>query len=359
LLAFLNRRVRAVGPLVLAFMVAGVTGAVLIPDLATSSDALIRASVRIGGVLGLGGEDIFVALHLVGFVALGILGWWLLRWIGRRYQLKRMSDQSLTLDAMWLLFAVVHASVLTTGGWAWIFAGPVAFVAYKLVVRAGFGLFMRPTRGDAEGPMLLLLRVFSLGGRSERLFDALSKRWLRAGSISLIAGPDLVTSTVKPHEFLDYLGGRLSRQFVQGRADLAERLSRMDIRPDPDGRHRVNDFFCHMDTWQITMRRLAARSDAVLMDLRSFSPANQGCLYELEQLLGLVPLEDVVLVVDDTTDRPFLAATLQTLWQSVPADSPNRGLGAPQIRLFQVSSGSPEEVRALLKSLFGAQPQMG
>jgi hypothetical protein len=164
---------------------------------------------------------------------------------------------------------------------------------------------------------------------------------------------------VKPHEFLDYLGGRLSRQFVQGRADLAERLSRMDIRPDPDGRHRVNDFFCHMDTWQITMRRLAARSDAVLMDLRSFSPANQGCLYELEQLLGLVPLEDVVLVVDDTTDRPFLAATLQTLWQSVPADSPNRGLGAPQIRLFQVSSGSPEEVRALLKSLFGAQPQMG
>jgi hypothetical protein len=116
--------------------------------------------------------------------------------------------------------------------------------------------------------------------------------------------------------------------------------------------------FCHLDTWQITMRRLAARSDAVLMDLRSFSPANQGCLYELEQLLGLVPLEDVVLVVDDTTDRPFLAATLQALWQNVPANSPNRGLGANQIRLFQVSSGSPGEVRALLKSLFGAQPQI-
>jgi hypothetical protein len=132
----------------------------------------------------------------------------------------------------------------------------------------------------------------------------------------------------------------------------------MDIRPDPDGRHRVNDFFCYVDTWQITMRRLAARSDAVLMDLRSFSPANQGCLYELEQLLGLVPLEDVVLVVDDTTDRPFLAATLQTLWQRVPADSPNRGLDASQIRLSQVESGSAGEVRALLKSLFGAQPQM-
>jgi hypothetical protein len=232
----------------------------------------------------------------------------------------------------------------------------LAFVAYKLVVRVGFAVLIKPPADDAERPMLLLLRVFSLGQRSERLFDALSKQWLQVGSMGLISGPDLVTAIVKPHEFLDFVGGRLSRQFVQGEADLEERLSRFDTQPDPDGRHRVNDFFCHVDTWQMTMRRLAARSDVVLMDLRSFSPANHGCIYELEQLLGSVPLGDVVLVVDDTTDGPFLAQTLQTLWQKVPADSPNRGLGAPHVRLFQVSSGTPEEVRALLSCLFGAQP---
>ena len=63
---------------------------------------------------------------------------------------------------------------------------------------------------DDDEPTLLLLRVFALGHRSERLFDALSKRWLRAGSISMIAGPDLVTSTVEPHEFLDFINVRTS-----------------------------------------------------------------------------------------------------------------------------------------------------
>ena len=69
--------------------------------------------------------------------------------------------------------------------------------------------------------------------------DGLSKRWLRVGSISMIAGPDLVTSTVEPHEFLDFVGGDLSRQFVRGGDDLERRLREMAHGPDPDGRYRV------------------------------------------------------------------------------------------------------------------------
>ena len=55
--------------------------------------------------------------------------------------------------------------------------------------------------------------------------------------------------------------------------------------PDPDGRYRIKEFFCYNDTWQMTMERLAAASDAVLMDLRSFSRVNQGCIFELGRLL--------------------------------------------------------------------------
>ena len=103
----------------------------------------------------------------------------------------------------------------------------------------------------------------------------------------MIAGPDLVESTVEPHEFLEFLGGRLSRNFVRSDADLQRRLEAQQRGPDPDGRYRVNEFFCYADTWRHVMRALAAGSDAILMDLRSFAPANQGCLYELEQLLDL------------------------------------------------------------------------
>lgn len=153
-----------------------------------------------------------------------------------------------------------------------------------MVSFAGFALLRRRAANGTTAPMLLLLRVFALGSRSERFFDAFSKWWRRSGSISLIAGPDLITTVVEPHEFLDFVSGRLSRQFVQSEADLEQRLADLDRQPDPDGLYRVNEFFCHADTWQVTMRRLAKESDAVLMDLRSFSSKNRGSLYELGQV---------------------------------------------------------------------------
>jgi len=355
LLAFLRRRVRAVGPLVLAFMVAGVTGALLASEVPSYSEGLLRGLVMAGGAVGLGGTAIFVLLHVVGFAALGVFGWWLLGRIGRRYRAKRFSDQSLTIDSLWLLFGIVQSIPFAFEGWGWIFTGLVAFTAYKLVTLTGFALLRRQAADDIHAAMLLLLRVFALGARSERFFDAFSKWWRRSGSISLIAGPDLVTTMVEPHEFLDYVGGRLSRQFVQGETDLERRLADLDRQPDPDGRYRVNEFFCHADTWQMTMRRLAKESDAVLMDLRSFSRTNQGCLYELEQLLDFVDLERVAFLVDETTDHPFLEETLQRLWQAVDRESPNRRAESPTACLFHARDQSRRSIRALLLMLLGTR----
>ena len=70
----------------------------------------------------------------------------------------------------------------------------------------------------------------------------------------MIAGPDLVESTVEPHEFLEFLGGRLSRRFVRSDADVERRLEARHSGTDPDGRYRVNEFFCYADTWQYAMR---------------------------------------------------------------------------------------------------------
>lgn len=182
LLAFLNRRVRAVGPLVPAFMVVAVTGAVIIVNIVRSSEGLMRGIVNVGSALGLGATAIFAMLHLIGFALFGVFGWPLLRWFGHRYHEKRMSDQSITLDALWLLFGVVQSFTLVFEGWAWIFTGIAAFAVYKLAVRVGFNLFARQGREDAIKRTLLLLRVFSLGQRSQRLFDLLSKTWLRTAT---------------------------------------------------------------------------------------------------------------------------------------------------------------------------------
>lgn len=171
-------------------------------------------------------------------------------------------------------------------------------------------------------------------------------------TITTVGAGDPVSGAVEPHEFLDFVGGRLSRQFIESEADMNQRLDRRDLHPDPDGRYRVNEFFCRQDTWQMTMRRLAADSDAVLMNLRSFSPRNHGCLWELEQLLIGTPLDRVLFVVDETTDQTFLEEQLQALWVRVSADSPNRGHQSPVVRLFWTPSSMSPAADSLVKRLF-------
>jgi hypothetical protein len=162
----------------------------------------------------------------------------------------------------------------------------------------------------------------------------------------------LATTTVEPPELLTFLGGKLSREFVADDVDLARRVAATDRGRDPDGRHRVTEFFCHADTWQMAMGRLARDAEVVLMDLRTFSPANQGCLYELQQLLSSVPLENVVLLVDGKTDSAFLERTLVQQWRKVPGISPNRALTKPVVKLFRLSNNGVPDFIPLLRLLF-------
>lgn len=337
-------------------MLIGVTGTVVVVDAVGRSEALMMAVVRIGSMISLDATSIFVLLHIIGFSVFGVFGWLLLRWIGNRYREKRISDQSITLDSLWLLFGVAQSFTLVFEGWAWIFTGFAAVAGYKAAVRAGFKLiYSTGGRKETFKRNLLLLRVFSLGHRSQLLFDILSRVWLHSGSISLVAGPDLATSTVEPHEFLDFMGGRLSRQFIQDETDLEYRISHMDLMPDPDGRHRVNEFFCRADTWQTTMNRLAQGSDAVLMDLRSFSGGNHGCIFELGQLINTLLVNRWVLLIDDTTDKLFLETTIRELWQRLDASSPNFGLSKPVVRYFTLGQKNQEKIESLLITLYEAR----
>lgn len=353
LLAFLSRRVRAVGPLVLTFMVLALMGSALALAIAGSDEGLLRSVAYIGATVGLGGRGTYIGLNLLGFAVFGFVGWLALRWIAVRYDRKKISDQSVTLDSMWILFGVVQSIDLVFGGAAWILSGLVAFAAYKMVSWAGFSLSGRDTAPE-NTPNLLLLRVFSLGKRSERLFDALAKHWRHIGSIHLIAGPDLAATTIEPHEFLDFLSGKLARRFIDGPDTLNRRILEMDLKPDRDGRFRVNDFFCHEDTWQMTLSRLVYESDAVLMDLRSFSEQNAGVIYEISELIDIVPLERVVFVVDETTDEQFLRQTIQESWNKMSPTSPNRLSTPEHLHLFRLTSLRSGERRHLLAALSNA-----
>jgi hypothetical protein len=275
-----------------------------------------RATAPLVLVLALGGSLGWLALveigklvvgeglALWGFRLLGLAAGVLLalpvaRGIGRWYQARRTSEQMLFIDAWWALLTAVQTTTLViTSGRIGEVVAFLGFGAYLLVSHA---LLHGLQTDRPPAARLLLLRVFGHGRRTERLLDALTQRWRPFGTVDLIAGRDLALRNIDPSEFYTFLSGRLDREFVQGPADLDQRLARRDDRPDPDGRYRVNQFFCHSDTWQLTLDRLVDECDGVLMDLRGFDDKRTGCLYEIGRLAEHAGSRPIVLVSNKHT----------------------------------------------------------
>ena len=227
-----------------------------------------------------------------------------------RHRRKAVSDQSALVDQWWLLFTLVHYLLSAHLGWR---ALPLLlpYLGYLAVLRIGrsrdylHALRRRPRQ-------LLLLRVFGARGRSERLLHRLGAYWRLVGTVALIAGTDLATAALEPDEFLDFARGVLPRRFVADETDLAERLRRLDLAPDRDGRFRVAQFFCADDTWRPAVRELAGRADVILIDLRGLHPGRRGVVFELDLLIQLHTIERTIALVDRSTDQDFLRWLLQS-----------------------------------------------
>ena len=343
----LSRRIRAVGPLVLVFLILSLTGADFLTGLLGLGDTTMRLGIAIAAALGVGANGAFYGVALFGLLLFGLVGCAAVVVIGRRYKAKKISDESLMLDAMFVLFTIGHAVGLAFEGTGAVLAGAMALIVYKALARAGLAIVgVYP----APNPRLLLLRSFSVGRRAERLFDALDKHWRRVGSVQMIAGADLASRTIEPHEALDYVSGRLSRRFIDTSDTFRRRLHERDLAADRDGRFRVNDFFCFDDTWRMVLLGLVRESDAVLMDLRGFRRANTGCIFEIHHLFAHVSLDRVLFVVGDATDEALLVETFRAA--AGAATQGNAGTWHP--RVFRMTTLTPGTLRRLFHALADA-----
>lgn len=344
LLLFLNRGVRAIGPVLLTLMIIlGIGSQVVMIGASTYAGLTLMA-----GAMSLMGDwlPILPLVYVLGMLLFLPLGWLAIAGLRRLYEAKAFSEQVLVFDSIWLFQAMILCSstVYAAGALGWLGLG--AFAVYKLITWIG----LRPlAAAGAERPpaRLLLLRTFGFRRRSERFFDLLGARWRYAGPIQLIAAPDLAGRSIDPDEFMDFLSGRLRHRFIVEPKDIPRRFAELDNRPDPDGRYRVNEFFCGNDAWQPVVTRLMADSDLVAMDLRGFSRANQGCLFEMQSLIDTVPVARVVLLTDDSTDNAFLRETLAACWRRMEARSPNRTRNGA-LTLLSTKSGDVAAVSALL-----------
>jgi hypothetical protein len=347
--AFLWRRVHAVGPAVLILLVTLTFGVQSLLWLYVSSPYFQHAVVTVASAAGLSAGLTVIALVVVGaLLCVAVFGWPILRGLGRTYAHKLFSDKMLTIDTLFIVFAFFQGVAFAFQAFWSASWGLLAFFGYKTTTVLSFRVMRR---SGSSGPTLLLLRVFRLGYRSEILLETLRRHWQLIGSMYMIGGPDLIASTIEPYRFLTFLSGNIAKLFVASPDDLKERLARLDHTSDPDGRYRINEFFCHIDNWQATMEALALRSDAVLMDLRGFSPANKGCEFEIGALLNTLDLRRVLLAVDSSTDQHYLQNTLHRLWMTTRGDSVNLKLTAPTIRIFHISDHPARDIALLLHTL--------
>lgn len=359
IVVFRYRRMRAVTPLVMSFttiVCAGVLG--VIAAAFFHLDLSLRVMASLAEPLGVSAATAWIGyLLLLCTLACALFaapGWLLLVWLRNRYQRKSVSDQSLAIDSLWLLFAAFYAVMLANAGPGWALFVLLAFVVFKIAVRMGDNwLGSRRDSRELE-PALLVLRVFALGNRSEILFESVTKHWRHVGNVNLIAGTDLALSTVAPHQFLAFVSGSLDRLFIRNEAAVERSLAGRDRRRDADGRFRINDYFCHADTWRALLAGLIKSTDVVLMDLRSLAPGNAGCIFEIKALLNAMPLEQVVFVVDDTTDRALLEQTWQDALRELRSDSPNKGSRSPSLQSFELGALGYRELHALLRRLCDA-----
>src|SRR5262249_29571118 len=209
------------------------------------------------------------------------------------------SEPTYLFGGLWLVALLMEALSASHG----VGATALWVMACWLWIPVGLLVFRSLLAAPAHAPILLVLRVFRRDVQVQALFDDVVESWRYSGPACLIAGTDLALRTLEPDELFAFVSGRLQERFIGSVAALERRLGSLDLARDPDGRFRVNEFYCFDSTWQRALHGLVARSEGALIDLRGLRPENLGSLHELRVLARASRVHRVVVLFDETTDR--------------------------------------------------------
>ncbi len=243
---------------------------------------------------------------------------------------------------------------------------------------------------DLGAPRLLILRVFGLEHNTASLFDMIGSRWPHVGPVVTIVDPSharftfrrsavalalviavpLMLAITLMQEVLSaptavsvasaYYVAWLSMMTVSNVIALRRGSSRNMEAVEKRLAYQTVSLFrrthaeirlvAHDDLWQSTMKRLVSWSDVILMDLRGFTEARQGCQYELTHLVHARSLHRVVFLVDETTDVGLFERTVRGAWTTRPITEVGGGDTTAHTYVARGSGGWSlrDEIRPLL-----------
>lgn len=356
LLLFASRTLRVMGPVLFTASWIAMAGFWGFQHVASNQIAVLSVLSRVIGELPV---FLWIPVTLLIGLLIALPGVWLiLRGFAWAWERRWISDISLAMDSIFLIFCVLQATV-SMGDKApsltllWFVLAVGVWVVVRLII------LLRSAKAAPHPPALLILRVFRIQNEPMRIFDQLSHRWRFVGPVRLIAGADLASRIIQPSSLLKFISGKLKNEFIGDKAELQRKMHAGMERPDPDGLFRVDEFFCHANMWLRAATVAAARSDAVVMDARSFTAERAGVRLELAMLLALVPASRILLIVDNTTRAAELEQAEQEAWAHLTPDSPNYGAATRTLQRFEIRGSSDREIDAVCERVFaltGAEP---
>ncbi len=229
--------------------------------------------------------SIFLVLTFGGLFALIVS-----RFFG--YITNHASDLMLQADALWLMLTLWQIIQLSGSHSIGSLLMVIPFVVYRLA------FLILPSKQPKDAPpLLLLLRVFGHQKSQEQLSAGLLTDWRQKGPVMLIGAADLATETFDPAELSAFLSWSTDTLFIKSPEELGAAINEAQT-PAHDGLYQMQDYYCHDNSWRPTVKILMARASQVILDLRDFTGERTGVKYEIQQLVRLVPTENIRILYD-------------------------------------------------------------
>jgi len=209
--------------------------------------------------------------------------------------------------------------------------------------------------GSTSDPLdILYLRLFDNSIGTERFVSAPFRRY---SYVYLLRSAEQVDADeLESAE----ASGRPTSMFITTAADLDAALDRAPrgphelprpegfrdawhfLRDHEQGMYPVRALLCHDSFWKAAVDILFTRMDYVALDLSGYRPEHFGTRYELQRVIDRVPIDQIALLAEATSDQKFLTAQVEAAWSQMTDGSPNTGTGERTVRISVWSTQAME-----------------
>ncbi|HEU4887873.1 MAG TPA: hypothetical protein VFV49_08310 [Thermoanaerobaculia bacterium] len=284
-------------------VIAGALALIAVLVLNPTNDRPVSHAVGVAGVIGAVVLQALIVGALFQFLV----------WLQDRHIL---TNELLHIHVAWLLLTIYfelwawNAREFIGLRWWFVCAFAVSTVTLHVLL-----LLLRRRRRPIAKKRLLLLRAF--GGPEERqdLLDDLRDTWRRIGAIDMIAAADVATGTLKPDMLAAFVLRRTGEQYLESEKAAAKWVEEHRAAIEGDARYPQNAAFCpdHVrkrDAWKHVFIPLARGANVILMDVRNFTRAHEGCEWEIKTLRDENLLHRVVFIANSATHGQAIAELL-------------------------------------------------